>query len=130
MLNWRLTGRQNLEFYARLWGVRPSALKIDVDRAASLIGPLDVLEGATGDRSTGQRRRMMLAVAFLSGAPVMLLDEPFADLDAEGRRLVAAAMRGLAESGTVIMLATPNIDDYPTTDRSFALEDGVMRVVS
>lgn len=130
MLNWRLTGRQNLEFYARMWGMRPPGLSAEVDRAASLIGPLKLLQAAAGDRSTGQRRRLMLAIAFLSPAPVLLLDEPFADLDAGGRRLVAAAMRGLADSGAVIVLATPHIEDSPIADRSFVLEDGVMRVMS
>jgi ABC-type multidrug transport system ATPase subunit len=72
----------------------------------------------------------MLATAFLSRAPVLLLDEPFADLDDEGRDLVARAMRGRVEGGSVIVVATPQIEDASIAHRTLALDGGELEVMT
>src|SRR3954470_12156585 len=70
-----LTARENLEFFARLWGgaVEPALAALDLSPLAEL--PAGVL-------SSGQKRRLALARLALAPAPLWLLDEPTVGLDA------------------------------------------------
>ena len=82
----RLTVRQNLKIYARLYGV--TAVK---DRIALLARELDLeslLDRPLGELSAGQRTRAGLAKAFINRPQVVLLDEPTASLDAKNRAVV------------------------------------------
>jgi thiol reductant ABC exporter CydD subunit len=94
---------------------RPDASDADVLAAAHLAALEDVLarlprglETVVGEAgaglSAGERRRVALARAFLRTAPLLLLDEPTADLDVETERRVAAAIRGLAGERTVVVV--------------------------
>ena len=55
--------------------------------------------------STGQRRRLALARAFLRDAPLVVLDEPTADLDSESAEVVADAIERLRVGRTVVLVA-------------------------
>jgi len=94
----------------------PSAGDARVRRAAELSGAdgfvstlPDRYRTVVGDGgrglSTGERRRIALARAFLRDAPVVLLDEPTADLDPESAALVADAIGVLGEGRTVLLVA-------------------------
>jgi ABC-type multidrug transport system fused ATPase/permease subunit len=66
----------------------------------------DTLVGeAERQLSTGERRRIALARAFLRDAPLVLLDEPTADLDAARVSLVSAAIERLGAGRTVLLVA-------------------------
>jgi ABC-type multidrug transport system fused ATPase/permease subunit len=73
--------------------------------------------------SAGERRRVGLARAFLRGAPLVILDEPTADLDPENARLVHAAVERLRRGRTLIVIAH---DPEATlrADRVLTLENG------
>ena len=94
----------------------PSAGDARVRRAAGLAGAHafvsalpDGYRTVVGDGgrvlSTGERRRIALARAFLRDAPVVVLDEPTADLDPESAALVADAIDALREARTVLLVA-------------------------
>jgi ATP-binding cassette, subfamily C, bacterial CydD len=73
--------------------------------------------------STGERRRIALARAFLRDAPLVILDEPTADLDPEGVAVVAAAVGRLRTGRTVLVIAhRPELVDG--ADRVVRLIDG------
>ena len=69
----------------------------------------DGLDTVLGDRgaglSAGERQRVALARAFLRDAPLLLLDEPTANLDGETEREVVETIRRLAEGRTVVLVA-------------------------
>ena len=128
MLHWRLTGDQNLAFFARLRGVPESEVASHVRSCAGAVDAGDLLHRPVGECSMGQRRRLMLAVAFLGAPPVLLLDEPSADLDDIGRAAVDRSCHGWAEAGGVIVYATPNDTDEPSADLAWHLRDGTIEV--
>jgi heme exporter protein A len=96
-----LTARENLEFYATLYGVgdaRAAAAQW-LDRVA--LG--GVAEARVRGFSRGMEQRLAIARAMLARPDVLLLDEPFAALDADGAALAAALMREAIGRGCAVL---------------------------
>jgi ABC-2 type transport system ATP-binding protein len=106
----RLTVRQNLTVFARLYGVEDIA-----DRIASLAGQLDLLEfldRPAGKLSAGQKTRVSLAKALLNRPEVILLDEPTASLDPDTADWVRGRLeRYREERGATVLLASHNMTE-------------------
>ena len=64
-----------------------------------------------GELSAGQRQRVALARIFLQDAPIVLLDEPDANLDREGVRLVASLVTELVAAGKMVAIAAHALVD-------------------
>lgn len=109
---------ESIEFFARLRGADNSELPIPD-------GFLPPLESRVGTLSGGQRQRVAFAIALLGHPEVILLDEPVSNLDATGRESVWVMLRGLRDSGTTALIASPSPADLAGIgDRTIALEDG------
>jgi ABC-2 type transport system ATP-binding protein len=104
----RLTVRENLRVYARLYGVRDRVARIE-----SLARELDLsalLDRDYGKLSAGQRTRVSLAKALLNEPEVLLLDEPTASLDPDvGDRMRSHLERYQKQSGCTMLLASHNM---------------------
>jgi ABC-type transport system involved in cytochrome c biogenesis ATPase subunit len=75
--------------------------------------------------SAGQRRRVALACLIARDAPLWLLDEPHAGLDAANRDVIDGLIRERAASGGTVMLASHELDRARAlADRSFAIAGG------
>ena len=102
-----LTARENLEFFARLHGLRPSDL---VDPALAVAGLSDRADDVVSGFSRGMRQRLALERALLHGPRLILLDEPFTGLDDRAAGVVADRLRRLAADGRIVVLATHDLD--------------------
>ena len=106
----RLSVAQNLDIYARLYGVRDRKARIagiaaDMDIAALLDRP-------AGRLSAGQKTRVALAKALLNRPDVLLLDEPTASLDPDTADWVRQYLRRYQQdSGATILLASHNMQE-------------------
>lgn len=110
---WRLTGRENLDFFGRLYGLG----KADGRRRTNeLIEAMEL--GEVADRqfmsySSGMKQRMSIARALLHDPPILCLDEPTRSLDPLAakrlRSFVAGRLHG--EAGKTIILATHNLQE-------------------
>jgi ABC-2 type transport system ATP-binding protein len=104
----RLTVRQNLTVFARLYGVERI-----VDRIAELADELDLadlLDRPTGKLSAGQKTRVSLAKALLNRPEMLLLDEPTASLDPDTADWVRGHLeRYRVERGATVLLASHNM---------------------
>jgi ATP-binding cassette subfamily C protein CydC len=115
---------------------RPDASAGDLARAldlahlgdwiATLPDGLDTQVGEGGAQlSGGQRRRIAIARAFLSGGPVLALDEPTAGLDqAAGERLVADVAAGARQEGRSVLVVTHREGELAGFDRVVVVEGG------
>ena len=123
-LYWRLTGRQNLEFHAALYG-------LDRTRAQARATELLELTGlAHRDRhvfgySTGMRASLAIARALVHDPPVLVLDEPTRSLDPLAARDTCEMLRRLASEGRTILLSSHRLEELErTADDIAVLLDG------
>ena len=105
----RLTVRQNLTTYARLYGL--SAPGRAVDRALDLFGIGDRAADRTAQLSKGLRQRVALARTLLHEPRIVLLDEPTSGLDPESARGVRDLILRLRDEGRAVILSTHNLDE-------------------
>jgi ABC-2 type transport system ATP-binding protein len=106
----RLTVRENLDVFGRLYGVRD--LKHRIGALAEEFGLSDVLRRETGRLSAGQKTRVSIAKALINDPDVLLLDEPTASLDPDR----AAWMRSLLmayqrRTGAAILMSSHNMEE-------------------
>jgi len=103
-----LTARENLEFFARLYGlVHP---RERVDRALAHAGLADRADDAVSGFSRGMRQRLALERALLHGPRLLLLDEPFTGLDDASGHALVSRLRGLRDEGAIVIAATHDLD--------------------
>ena len=106
----RLTVRQNLQFYGRLYGVRP--LDARIDEIAAQMQIQGFLGRQAGRLSAGQKTRVALAKALINRPAVLLLDEPTASLDPDTADWVRALLKDYQrETGATILLASHNMNE-------------------
>jgi ABC-2 type transport system ATP-binding protein len=120
----RLTVRQNLTTFARLYGVVDPAARI-----AELADELrlhEFLERPAGDLSSGQKTRSALAKALINGPELLLLDEPTASLDPDTADWVRTTLLDYkARRGATLLLASHNMTEVERmADRVLILNRG------
>ena len=104
----RLTVRQNLSIYARLYGVAQRAERIAALARDLQIEPL--LDRPAGKLSSGQKTRVALAKALLNEPELLLLDEPTASLDPDTGDWVRSYLEAYrARTGATVLLASHNM---------------------
>jgi ABC-2 type transport system ATP-binding protein len=106
-----MTGRENLEMTARLFGHGRIAARRAAAAVVDQLGLADVADRRSGGYSGGQRRRLDLGASLVGSPRLLLLDEPTAGLDPVGRSEVWAAVRALAAAGTDILLTTHYLEE-------------------
>ena len=115
------TCEQVLQFLAEIKGSDPA-------RACELLEQVHLTEQRSvqvGRLSGGMRQRLALAAALLSDPPLLLLDEPTANLDADSRREFHDLLVGLRDGGRTIVLSTHFVDSLSEiTDRVIVLKQG------
>jgi len=122
---WRLTCRQNLEFFASLWGFGGKSRRRKVERVADVMGLVPYLDEKFMTLSSGLMQRMALARSLLANSTVWLFDEPTRDLDREYTGIAFEEMRRLRREGRAVALVTHEVDDLELMcDRVIVLEEG------
>src|SRR5438874_918884 len=102
-----LTGRQNVELFARLYDVPRRELAGRVDEALGAMQLLDVADGMAGTYSGGMVRRLELAQALVNRPSLLILDEPTVGLDPIARDSVWDQVgRMQQEYGMTVLLTT------------------------
>jgi ABC-2 type transport system ATP-binding protein len=125
--SWRLSGRQNLEFYALLYGLREAEAKERIDYLLDFTELSDRADDGYQRYSTGMQRRLLLCRALLRNTPIIVFDEPTAGLDPSA----AAEFRGMIldrlarKEGKTVLLSTHNLEEAEDVcDRIAILDKG------
>jgi ABC-type multidrug transport system ATPase subunit len=112
------TARENLRFFRRAAG-RP-APEAELEERLKRVGLGAAADRRVGAFSTGMKQRLRLAFATLCDAPILLLDEPAAGLDEEGRGILDVLVRERRARGPVL-LASNEPRDFDAPDRTIPL---------
>jgi heme exporter protein A len=97
-----LTARENLEFYADLYNIADE--RAEITRWIDRVGLASAIDARVRTFSRGMEQRLTLARAMLTRPDVLLMDEPFAALDADGVALVSDILREAIARGCAIVL--------------------------
>jgi ABC-type multidrug transport system ATPase subunit len=102
-----LSARQNLTFFAQLYGLDP---RTTVPAALERAGLSDRADEEVTRFSRGMRQRLALERSLLHGPRLVLFDEPFTGLDDRAVGAVSDRVRRLAAEGAIVFLATHDLD--------------------
>jgi ABC-type multidrug transport system ATPase subunit len=98
-----MSGMENLRYFARLYGIAGDACCAQVIRA---VGLDPELSRPVGKYSQGMRQRTSLARAILQDPKILLLDEPFSNVDAHSAREMVGLLAGMRDAGKTIFVVT------------------------
>lgn len=120
----RLSGRDNLQYAAELYGLGRDA-GAQIREAAGRFGILDALDQQVGGYSTGMKTRLALARSVLHGPDLLLFDEPTSGLDPESSHAVLELIRQMTSDGrTVVMCTHLLIEAEGLADQIIVLDRG------
>jgi ABC-2 type transport system ATP-binding protein len=106
-----LTGRENLRFFARMYGLRGAAARERIDEVLQTVG----LAERAGDRvatySGGMKRRINIAVGLLHRPRLLILDEPTVGVDPQSRNAILEAIEALSEQGLAVLYTTHYMEE-------------------
>ena len=124
----RLTGRENVDFFARLYGIRDRRERKErVDEVLGIMNLSDRADEITKKYSGGMRRRVELAQALVHRPEVLFLDEPTVGLDVASRRSIWEYIVKLRNSGVTVLITTHQMDEAERyCDRVGILKKGVL----
>ena len=107
----RISGLENLAFFARLNGLRRRAALTRATELLEHVGLADAAGRPVGTYSHGMQKRLSVARALLTDPAVLLVDEATHDLDPEGARRVRALVADCAARGAAVVWATQRLDE-------------------
>jgi len=110
-LYWKLTGRENLEYFAALYHVPPRETKARIANVLAAVKLVDRAEDYVERYSTGMRQRLALARALLPDPPLVVLDEPTVGLDPQASRDLRDRVRELKSQGRTVLLTTHYMEE-------------------
>jgi ABC-2 type transport system ATP-binding protein len=110
-LYWKLTGRENLEYFAALYHVPPAETKARIAGVLEAVKLADRADDYVERYSTGMRQRLALARALLPNPPLVVLDEPTVGLDPQASRDLRDRVRELKAQGRTVLLTTHYMEE-------------------
>ena len=123
----RMTARQNLEYFARLYDVKDYTAK--VQKLLDFTGLAERKDDPVGKFSRGMRRKLGLARAIIHEPDVLFLDEPSAGLDPEAQKIVRDLIVQLSQEKITIFLNSHDLDEIERICSSIAiLQKGRIRI--
>ena len=123
-LYWKLTARENLEYFAALYHVPASASKHRVAGVLEATQLSDRADDYVERFSTGMRQRLVLARALLPDPEVLMLDEPTVGLDPQAARHLRELVRQFRAKGRTVLLTTHYMEEADQLCDRIAIIDG------
>jgi ABC-2 type transport system ATP-binding protein len=106
-----MTGRENLEMVARLFGQDRRAARANARAVLEQLGLAEAGDRLARTYSGGMRRKLDLGASLVGAPRLLLLDEPTTGLDPRSRMELWDAIRALVEAGTDVLLTTQYLDE-------------------
>ncbi|MFP5212383.1 MAG: ABC transporter ATP-binding protein [Acidobacteriota bacterium] len=126
---WRLTGRNNLRFFASLQGIHGREGEERVERLLKIVGLSESANTPFREYSTGMKQALGIARGLLHDPPVLLLDEPTRSLSPEAARRICDLLRKkVDDEGKTVVFASHNLTEVARiADEVAILHRGTLR---
>ena len=122
---WKLTGRENLEYFASMYGITGKKAKEKIDYLLKRLDLFKRADETVEKYSTGMKQRVALAKALLADPKILILDEPTSGLDPQSALNLRQLILEIKEEGRTVLLTTHYMEeaDY-LSDRIAIIDHG------
>ncbi len=118
-----LTGRENLEYFGRMQGLRGARLAERVNACLQIAEIGDQADRRVEHYSGGYKRRLNLVIGLIHEPRILILDEPTLAIDPHSRSLIHQRLRELHAAGVTILLTTHYLEEAESLCRNIAIID-------
>jgi linearmycin/streptolysin S transport system ATP-binding protein len=106
-----LTARENLQFFARLYGLSGDTAAARVQEVLSVIGLTERASDPTKEFSGGMQRRLNIGIGLLHRPRLLILDEPTVGVDPQSRNAILESVEQLADEGMAVLYTTHYMEE-------------------
>jgi linearmycin/streptolysin S transport system ATP-binding protein len=106
-----LSARENLRFFARLYGLDPARASARVDEVLQVIGLADRAREQTKNFSGGMQRRLNIGIGLLHRPRLLILDEPTVGVDPQSRNAILESVERLSAEGMAVLYTTHYMEE-------------------
>jgi ABC-2 type transport system ATP-binding protein len=105
-LYWKLTGRENLDFFGSLYHIPPNVRRRRADELVEQLNLGEFVDRTVETYSSGQRMKLAFAKTLINDAPILVLDEPTNTLDVPSARELRKVVKQLNQQGHTVIYTT------------------------
>lgn len=105
-LHWKLTGRENLEYFGALYHLNPSARRKRSNQIIELLKLGEIADSMVESYSSGQKMNLAFGKVLINDAPLLVLDEPTNTLDLPSASELRSIVRQLNKQGKTVIYTT------------------------
>lgn len=106
-----LSGRENLRFFARLYGMTGPEMKARVEEVLGIIGLADRADDKAKEYSGGMKRRLNIGIGLLHRPRLLILDEPTVGVDPQSRNAILESVEELSGAGMAVLYTTHYMEE-------------------
>jgi linearmycin/streptolysin S transport system ATP-binding protein len=106
-----LNARENLRFFARLYGLPPAETATRVDQVLAVIGLADRAGDLAKTYSGGMQRRLNIGIGLLHKPKLLILDEPTVGVDPQSRNAILESVEQLSAEGMAVLYTTHYMEE-------------------
>ncbi|MFS0862619.1 ATP-binding cassette domain-containing protein [Fredinandcohnia sp. 179-A 10B2 NHS] len=117
----RLTARENLEYFAALYGLSKHETKVRIDELARMFGMRDYLDRKVGGFSKGMRQKVAIARTLIHNPEIILFDEPTTGLDITSSNVFRQLVHQLKREGKTIIFSSHIMEEVSMLCDSVAM---------
>ncbi|WP_290428997.1 ABC transporter ATP-binding protein [Paenibacillus andongensis] len=118
-----LTARENVTFFAKLYGLRGKLLKERVEEALEFVGLLDRARDRPSSFSGGMKRRLNIACAIMHRPKLIIMDEPTVGIDPQSRNHILESVRSLNRMGSTIIYTSHYMEEVSAISTRVGIMD-------
>ncbi len=119
----KLTGKENLEFFAAMLGITPANINAEVARCLTLTQLDTYADYPSATYSGGVKRRLNIAIGLLNSPSILFLDEPTVGIDAQSRNFILESIKQINATGTTIIYTSHYMEEVENLCEKIAIID-------
>jgi ABC-2 type transport system ATP-binding protein len=123
-----LTGRENLRFFGRLYGMSRQAARRRADEVLAIVGLAERADDQADHYSGGMKRRLNIGIGLLHRPRLLVLDEPTVGVDPQSRNAILESVEALGAEGMAVLYTTHYMEEAERLcDRVAIMDRGAIR---